>query len=907
MTRAISRVSHQDLQEYLGVQFQQGRPILDADLNEAQTILLAQLRRLGAATVGEGSTDDGFVVASTRPASPDDLTSVWDTYLESWLGPVRFFLSVPGDLLDDFESGGFTLSSPQGRLRVANDRPYQSGGFLRLSGHAGTVTVSRTLDEPRDLSGYEVATFRYRLNRPVSGNIRFFLEDVAGNRTVWPCANLDPVADTWLTAFATPLDLSFHVVTTELGEAEVGSTTFRSWRLVSYGEAGEVSWEVLGGAPAGVTIIHVGNGFTYLSFNPSQAALGRLTFTVQATDQATGAVASRELFIDVVEPPSTPTWGDISFGPAWRDLQQPEIPTGAPAELAAVHRYGFELFQDVDTPLVWDLDDLRLGSAALREQLGENDFVIRGSRDNDIRAQMTITSALIAGQSEIDPDIEDFRQARRRLQSRLSGGPGHFFVAGLPCVQDADLRYSHQADPNDPPLAPPPVGERRIDTVYLDAWTEPVTFVQDPTIREVALGGIDTSTRERVRYRVRVAQGTGVPDGDGRGLGALTTEGSYTAAANRLYRVEIDRPGDIGEATFRWSRENASVVARVIEPVPPGSTAVVVEDAAGLHPGDLVLLSKEFGAERHEIRQVVGNVLTLAAPTGAQLAELPAASRPGFTAFDLADRPMIQRWDGFGVAIAPDPGDETVSASIPLEDGIALRFGGSRMVAGDHWTFTTRHLAGDLAGDEVDGVGPATRIEQLDFARPHGVRHHYAPLAELVRDGAAHRPELIGRVRDRRRTSGLGPRAVTGGLSTAAIDSRLDVHLGGLRLPAYARHSTFLVTWSGDLVASGTTSTTSRLYMAVAFYDDDLTDPQPDPFSGRLEYQLFEVALGRRPAGEAALFSHTALSTGQSDYGMPDTRLSPTSVQVFARCGASGFSVELSQMRLNIVELPGRH
>ena len=201
-----------------------------------------------------------------------------------------------------------------------------------------------------------------------------------------------------------------------------------------------------------------------------------------------------------------------------------------------------------------------------------------------------------------------------------------------------------------------------------------------------------------------------------RGTGRLATEGPYTAQANRLYRVEIDTAGDIGAATIRWSQDNASTIQRVIEPCPPGSTRVVVEDASAFHPGDLILMRKEFGAEEHTIASVLGNVITLQGPTGAQLGALPAAARvPGFTTFALgrpADGAALER---VRLPIVPDPADATISAAIPLNDGVAVRFGGHAMRRGDYWTFTRY-----LAGDEASGLDPDARIERLAFARPTG-------------------------------------------------------------------------------------------------------------------------------------------------------------------------------------------
>jgi hypothetical protein len=184
------------------------------------------------------------------------------------------------------------------------------------------------------------------------------------------------------------------------------------------------------------------------------------------------------------------------------------------------------------------------------------------------------------------------------------------YVGGLPCVQVRDVLYSQQADPNDPQLAAPATGVRT-DTGYLDVWTDAVTYVEDPEIRELALGGPDTSTRLKIRQRVRVNQGGGMPTGDGRGLGTLATSGPYTGTANRLYLVEIDGAGDIGSATFRWSEDNASTIARVIAAIRrldqrggrgrPSSTPARRSDPEGVRQ------------ENHVIATVFGNV-TVSSP-----------------------------------------------------------------------------------------------------------------------------------------------------------------------------------------------------------------------------------------------------------------------------------------------------
>src|SRR5215471_5553034 len=65
------------------------------------------------------------------------------------------------------------------------------------------------------------------------------------------------------------------------------------------------------------------------------------------------------------------------------------------------------------------------------------------------------------------------------------------------------ITYVHQPDYPDPdPL--PGSGDF---IVYLDVWERHITYVEDDSIREVALGGPDTATRGKVVWQVKIAAG----------------------------------------------------------------------------------------------------------------------------------------------------------------------------------------------------------------------------------------------------------------------------------------------------------------------------------------------------------------------------------------------------------------
>ena len=79
--------------------------------------------------------------------------------------------------------------------------------------------------------------------------------------------------------------------------------------------------------------------------------------------------------------------------PSW---VRSELPTGVPADVTRIQRYGFEIYQDPAKPLVWDFDALRLGSNALCDEMGANNFVIRGSLLSQFRNEIGLFRVIYA-------------------------------------------------------------------------------------------------------------------------------------------------------------------------------------------------------------------------------------------------------------------------------------------------------------------------------------------------------------------------------------------------------------------------------------------------------------------------------------------------------------------------------
>jgi len=163
----------------------------------------------------------------------------------------------------------------------------------------------------------------------------------------------------------------------------------------------------------------------------------------------------------------------------------------------------------------------------------------------------------------------------------IGGGPGNFgraYVNGVLCRIEIPTTYLTQPDlPAPPAILMPTDGSDLSAVVYLEVWQRLITALEDDALREVALGGPDTTARIKTVAQVRVVA---VPQSSAATLlncanahqflpqpssGTLTTlqpqislpadlcrlpdPNNFTGPQNRLYRVEIHEGGDPVGAT----------------------------------------------------------------------------------------------------------------------------------------------------------------------------------------------------------------------------------------------------------------------------------------------------------------------------------------------------------------------
>jgi hypothetical protein len=345
--------------------------------------------------------------------------------------------------------------------------------------------------------------------------------------------------------------------------------------------------------------------------------------------------------------------------------------------------------------------------------------------------------------------------------TNLNISKGRYYVHGILCENEADVLLTQQEHlPGFDPLAQIEK-DPGIYLAYLDVWERHITALDDREIREVALGGPDTATRTQVIWQVKVEkvgkQGGSVECGTiapgWAPSGALSTgrlaaraepdpkderpcvvppKAGYRRLENQLYRVEIHEGGGIDAATFKWSRENGSVVTLWddqdgdnLTVSSPGRDRVL-----GFTAGDWIELTDDTRELRSSpgvmarLVKVDGNVFTID-PATIQDPDDPNATNVDRTRFPR--NPKIRRWESEGAqSVTVPPANQ---GWIMLEDGVEIKFQTGTFRSGDYWLIPARTALADVLWPvESPGGKPL-------FQPPHGIEHHYCKLALVIWTG----------------------------------------------------------------------------------------------------------------------------------------------------------------------------
>jgi hypothetical protein len=320
--------------------------------------------------------------------------------------------------------------------------------------------------------------------------------------------------------------------------------------------------------------------------------------------------------------------------------------------------------------------------------------------------------------------------------------------------------------------------------VYLDVWKRAITYLEHPELIDSAVG-IDTSGRTQMVWQVKlldVSQFADVncatpddsippwvkliqPSGPQlttavvpsaiSGQCCLNAATGYTGIENQLYRVELHQGGGANSswtsspvaATFKWSRDNASVITAVTTISPtnvannPTSQLTVQstdrDNVLSFKPGDWIEITDDFlelNGRAGELHQIDSNGVTKALKT--IRLQTPVSSDFQTRLNSGTDyHTSICRWDqsgkvyqsdGVTVWIDLNAAGSTRQIPVPppgssliLENGVTVTFSlnpalGDFMV-GDFWAFAAR---------ASDGT-----VEILTQAPPMFIHHHFARLS----------------------------------------------------------------------------------------------------------------------------------------------------------------------------------
>ncbi len=332
------------------------------------------------------------------------------------------------------------------------------------------------------------------------------------------------------------------------------------------------------------------------------------------------------------------------------------------------------------------------------------------------------------------------------------------------------MRYDAQPFLPEPPALP----QAGRHLVYLDVWQREVTHAERPDLVEPAIG-VETSSRLQTVWQTRVLRAdAGRADCTSRddaldgwtatiasSAARLTTgtfdappesdpcelppSGGYRGLENQTYRVEIHDPGSAGGgATFKFSRDNGSVVTRAASMISAAELqlhSLGRDDVLRFNTGDWV----EIIDDHRELSQRAGEMRRITVNESARhitfTPGLPADMVPMVfpdTASPAVRNLRVRRWDQAHRVLQAGAGGNTsvfqdldaaggrgiinvppAGTTLLLENGVTVRFStdasaGGGFRTGDYWVFAAR--TADAS------------VEQLTEAPPRGIHHHYARL-----------------------------------------------------------------------------------------------------------------------------------------------------------------------------------
>jgi DNA-binding beta-propeller fold protein YncE len=364
----------------------------------------------------------------------------------------------------------------------------------------------------------------------------------------------------------------------------------------------------------------------------------------------------------------------------------------------------------------------------------------------------------------------------------LTIAPGRIYVGGLLCqlektgqpityftqpyYPDPDTTYlkdgvtssppespaSPPSSPASPPDSPPGSNLNIADgvyIVYIDAWNREVNFLDDPLIQEVALGEADTTARLQTVWQVKLlkvdaannpaatcktpfAEWMNLVKDDTGKLNAQTKKDAvpddpcslkpgtgFRGLENQLYRVEIQKGTSLADATFKWSRDNATLET-TIEKI-DGNTLTV----SSIGKDDIMSFANGQWVEIvDEISVLHGSPNPLVYINGVKPETREITLNTSAAGYVGKDGLKLRRWDQTDSS-ANENGLLAGSGWITLEDGVQVTFSPGTYRPGNYWLIPARTATAEIEWP-LDTLGIAS-VEQP----PVGTKHYYCKLALL--------------------------------------------------------------------------------------------------------------------------------------------------------------------------------
>lgn len=362
----------------------------------------------------------------------------------------------------------------------------------------------------------------------------------------------------------------------------------------------------------------------------------------------------------------------------------------------------------------------------------------------------------VIGKCGVPKNTGGFRITQTGGGTNLSIAKGRIYVDGLLCQLSSNVLYTGQPFYPDPPHVMPPSSPPLPNTelqledgwhiVYIKAWQREINYLDDPLIQEVALGEADTTTRLQTVWQVeiikgennltcvayskvwkdKIARSTGqlsvivdasATNGDPCGL---TAEGGYKRLENQLYRIEIHTKGDENSATFKWSRDNASVETKIfgIGGDGNGDTVFAVDSIGkdyvlGFATGQWVELIDDVSS-LNQLPKDLLLVKNVDPSTNEITVDLPQGN------IIFAEGMKLRRWDQ--KVNATQSGVDVGSGFLDIEDGIQVSFSAGTYHSGDYWLIPARTVTRNV---ELPRDVNGNPIPQS----PLGIQYGYCKLA----------------------------------------------------------------------------------------------------------------------------------------------------------------------------------